>query len=273
MNIIILMSKDADSFDLAYRLAQEGNAVKFHIHDKDYRKVGNGFGMEAIRNWEDQLKWLGKDGLVIFDNTGWGRLQDELRAQGYSVVGGSEGGDKLEFERYYAQDVFATCGMKTVPSRHFVSVKDALTFVKTNKGRWVVKQNGHADKCFSYRGTMPDGSDVIDLLMNYRKHNNNECDSLDLQQRVDGVELGVARYFNGQDWLGPIEMNIEHKKLFPGSLGPKTSEMGTLMWYDRDGQDLLDSEERFFSGSPLSFMPLSSLLAACSSTPHRGSCC
>lgn len=41
----------------------------------------------------------------------------------------------------------------------------------------------------------------------------------------------------------------------------------------RDGQDLLDSEERFFSGSPLSFMPLSSLLAACSSTPYPGFCC
>ena len=39
----------------------------------------------------------------------------------------------------------------------------------------------------------------------------------------------------------------------------------------RDGLDLLDSEERFLSGSPLNIMPHSSPLTACSSTPHSGS--
>ena len=32
--------------------------------------------------------------------------------------------------------------------------------------------------------------------------------------------------------MGPIEMNIEHKSLCAGGLGPKTYEMGTLIWYD-----------------------------------------
>ena len=114
--------------------------------------------------------------------------------------------------------------------------------MKKIKGRWVVKQNGHADKCFSYAGKMPDGSDVIDLLHNYKKYNRKECSSIDLQKRVDGIELGVARYFNGKDWVGPIEMNIEHKKLFPGGLGPKTAEMGTLIWYDANEDNKLFNE-------------------------------
>jgi len=37
-------------------------------------------------------------------------------------------------------------------------------------------------------------------------------------------------------------MNIEHKKLFPGGLGPKTSEMGTLIWYDDNENNKLFKE-------------------------------
>jgi phosphoribosylamine--glycine ligase len=59
---------------------------------------------------------------------------------------------------------------------------------------------------------------------------------------VRGVEIGVARYFNGTDWIGPIELNIEHKKLFPGDLGPKTCEMGTLLWYTADENNRLFCE-------------------------------
>ncbi|MEW6740927.1 MAG: phosphoribosylglycinamide synthetase C domain-containing protein [Nitrospirota bacterium] len=229
---ILIISRDGDILDLAIRLKQEGNDVKIAIQEKDFTRVGSGFGIKKAKDWQKELSWVGKDGLIIFDQTGFGKVQDELRKQGYLVVGGSEGGDRLEFDRYHAQEIFKKCGMKTVPSKHFLSADDAIEFVKKNKGQWVVKQNGHADKCFSYSGKMPDGSDVIDLLNNYKKYNRRECSSIDLQQRVDGIELGVARYFNGQDWVGHIEMNIEHKKLFPGGLGPKTAEMGTLIWYD-----------------------------------------
>ena len=32
--------------------------------------------------------------------------------------------------------------------------------------------------------------------------------------------------------MGPIEMNIEHKSLCAGGLGPKHMRWGTLIWYD-----------------------------------------
>ena len=56
-------------------------------------------------------------------------------------------------------------------------------------------------------------------------------DSIVIQKKVEGVEIAVARFFNGSDWVGPIEINVEHKDLFNGNLGPKTGEMGTLLWY------------------------------------------
>jgi len=231
---ILLISKDGDSLDLALRLQKEGHEVSFSIQDKDYSKVGDGFDLRKVNDWKAELPWVGKDGLIIFDQNGWGKEQNELRRAGYSVLGGSAGGDKLEFDRKHAQEVFKRCGIKTVVSRHFRSADEAIKFVKRKRGRWVVKQNGHIDKCFAYAGRRPDGSDVIDLLENYKTFNHTECSSIDLQERIMGVEIGVARYFNGKDWVGPIEMNIEHKNLFPGGHGPKTPEMGTVVWYDEN---------------------------------------
>lgn len=233
---ILLISKDGAAFDLGHRLQQEGHEVSFAIKDRDYTKVGDGFGLRKVKDWEAELPWVGKDGLIIFDQNGWGYDQAKLRRSGYSVLGGSEGGDKLEFNRKHAQDIFKNCGMKTVRSRHFCSADEAIKFVKKTKGRWVVKQNGHIDKCFAYAGRRPDGNDVVDLLQNYKTFNNSECASIDLQECIIGIEIGVARYFNGKDWVGPIEMNIEHKSLFPGGYGPKTDEMGTVVWYD-DNED------------------------------------
>ena len=46
------------------------------------------------------------------------------------------------------------------------------------------------------------------------------------------VKQKIKQTFNGNDWIGPIELSIEHKKLFSGGIGPNTSEMGNLLWYE-----------------------------------------
>jgi len=242
MRVLAVLSKDGDALDLACRLVREGNEVTIAIEDDEYSEIGGGFGVRKVRNWKDELSWVGKEGLIIFDQSGWGQVQDELREEGFSVFGGSEGGDRLEFERANAQAIFRQLGMRTVPSIHFSSADDACEFVKKHNDRWVVKQNGHADKCFSYDGKFEDCRDMLNLLDNYKKFNGGECYSIDLQKRVEGVELAATRYFNGTDWVGPIMMNMEHKELFPGGLGPRTDEMGTLMWWDSDEDNRLFSE-------------------------------
>ena len=239
---VLIISKDGDTLDLALRLRDEGHEITFSIQDRAFRKVGNGFGLRKSSNWRAAVSWVGRDGLILFDQTGWGREQDELRKEGYSVVGGSEGGDRLELDRCHAQKIFEKSGMKTVVSRHFTSARDTIAFIRKNPRRWVVKQNAYAEKCFSYDGRLPDGQDAINLLSNYLKYNLSECASIDLQERVVGVELGVGRFFNGHDWVGPIEMNMEHKKLFPGGYGPKTPEMGTVLWYDDNENNKLFNE-------------------------------
>jgi phosphoribosylamine--glycine ligase len=178
------------------------------------------------------VAWVGRDGLVVVDDVGFGAWQDRLRGEGYSVVGGSAGGDRLELDRVHCQQVLADVGVRTVPIHQFDRRDDAIAFLRAHPGRWVLEQNGNHDKAFCYVGRLPDGSDVLDLMEYYGRKDPDDASHFILQQHVDGLEIGVARYFNGFEWVGPVELNVEHKHLFPGGLGPKTDEMGTLMWYD-----------------------------------------
>ncbi len=237
---ILGISGDFSMGDLCLRLSQEGHAVRIFVLDK---KLNAYRGMiRRSRDWRKDLKWVGKDGLILFDTTDFGAIQDGLRKDGYSVIGGCRFGDKIEEDRAYGQKILSICGVRITPSRDFHSVDAAISFVERNGGRWVVKQNGHVSKTFNYVGELEDGSDVVRILRSYQKNNGKDAHHIELQQRVDGVEIGVGRYFNGKDWVGPIEMNIEHKSLCNGGIGPKTFEMGTLMWFDEDERNKLFQE-------------------------------
>jgi phosphoribosylamine--glycine ligase len=54
-----------------------------------------------------------------------------------------------------------------------------------------------------------------------------------LQKFVSGVEVAVGAFFNGKDFILPININFEHKKIFPGDIGPFSGEMGTLMFWSK----------------------------------------
>ncbi len=232
MNILFI-SEDLVAGNVAYLLTKEGHKVKLFIKDKGRR--GN-FGnmVPKTSDWRKELEWVGKKGLIVFDSCSHGKLQDALRKRGYSVVGGCELGDRLENDRVYGAKIFEQYGLSTVPLVNFNSIDKAIRFIKKNKGKWVIKQNysGTGFKSFNYVGVLENGEDVIAVLENYKEQTKYKGSVISLQQKIDGIEFAAGRYFNGNDWVGPIEINIEHKKYFPGDLGPSTSEMGTLAWFD-----------------------------------------
>lgn len=191
---------------------------------------------------DEGLAWAGKsDSLIVVDESGFGHVQDRLRAEGYAVVGGCAGADRMEEDRPFCQQLLKSFGTRTLPCYHFNTVNEAIAFLTHTRGRWVLKHNGYPDKSICYVGRLDSAEDLLDLLRGFSE--NGHADShVVLQQRADGVEIGVARYFNGHDWVGPIEMNIEYKRLFPGSIGPNTCEMGTLMWFDGADENRLFGE-------------------------------
>lgn len=41
--------------------------------------------------------------------------------------------------------------------------------------------------------------------------------------------MAVGAFFNGKEFVMPVNINFEHKRLFPSDIGPSTCEMGTLI--------------------------------------------
>lgn len=225
---VLFVSGEMIAGNLAYRLKQEGCDVKLFIKDESRKDCFENM-VEKTDDWRKELNWVGKDGLIVFDDVGYGKEQDNLRKEGYLVVGGSEIGDKLEKDREFGQKILAEYGIEALFSKNFKSFDEAINFVKENQKKWVLKQNNHTS-ILNYVGELDNGDDVISLLKNYK--NIKELKSISLQERVDGIEIGTARYFNGNDWVGPVEINIEHKNLCNDNIGPKTGEMGTVIWYE-----------------------------------------
>ena len=227
---ILFFSKNGMAMDIARRMIAEGNEVKLYIDQRSGRECFDGM-VPKVKNWREELPWVGKNGLIVFDDSGYGKIQDGLRRRGFLVVGGCAGADKLELDREYGQKVFRERGLLTAELRDFSSAQDAIQFIIDNPKQWVLKRGGSVSKQFYYVGQESDGSDVIDFL---KKSENVKTDSkhkLTLHERIIGVEFGIGRYFNGSNWVGPIEFNVEHPRLYPGGLGPITNEMGTLAWY------------------------------------------
>jgi len=237
MRILFITSRNIIAGDLARVLKQEGNEVKLFIDDKD-RKLNFENIVEKTNNWKKELNWVRKDGLIVFDDSGYGKIQDKLRKKGYSVFGGNEHSDNLEFDREYAQKIFQKYGLQILETINFGSIDKCFEFVKKSKKSWVIKQNDHKLN-INYVSQLDDNQDVLDMLEFCKEKHNRKIKSIVIQEKVKGVEVGVGRYFNGKDWVGPIEINFEHKHLFNGGIGPMTTEMGTLAWYDDDEKNTL----------------------------------
>src|SRR5829696_1617494 len=97
-----------DSCDLGalyVRLVAEGNEVKVHIANPLCHGTLAGL-VTRVADWKTELDWLsaaGREGMILFENVAErrGSLQDELRRDGFAVIGGSAYGDRLENDRGY----------------------------------------------------------------------------------------------------------------------------------------------------------------------------
>lgn len=237
MRILAILSQSLIGADLVIRLKNEGHDIKVFIDSELQSECLNGM-VEKAEDWKNELCWVGKEGLIVFDDVKYGAIQDQLRQDGFSVVGGSTESDKLELDREFGQKIFSQFGMGVTELFNFSNADEAIRFVMGQNGVWVVKQSDH-QSTLNYVGMMPDGSDVLSILDHY-KHLG--IKNISLQRKLTGVEVAVGRFFNGVDWIGPACINFEHKPLFNGNIGPMTGEMGTLMWYEAAEESRLFQE-------------------------------
>ncbi len=235
-----------DSNDLGalyLRLDAGGNDVRVHVRHVESRDVLQGM-LRQSTDWREDLAWVraDPDGVVVFEETGWGETQDALRRDGFRVVGGSAVGDRLELDRAYAQRALSAAGMRTAQTHEFEGFESGLAFLSTHGGRFVLKYSGEGfASTRNYVGATENGEDLMAVLRLHRaRWTYDETPRYVLMEYVRGVEVGVGAFFDGREFLGPPNIDFEHKRFFPGDLGELTGEMGTLVSY-RGAERLFDA--------------------------------
>jgi phosphoribosylamine--glycine ligase len=216
--------------DIAWHVLEEGHEVRYWIGDEKERDIGDGFVPKCV-DWRAEVDWAD---VIVFDDTlGQGAEAQALRARGKRVVGGTPGTDRLEDDRAFGQEELRKAGVNILPYRQFEDFGHAIAYVRENPDRYVIKPSGESGtvKRRLFVGDEDDGEDVIRVLEAYRRSFPDEIKVFQLQRRVSGVEVAVGAFFNGREFVQPINVNFENKKLFPGNVGPSTGEMGTAMFW------------------------------------------
>jgi phosphoribosylamine--glycine ligase len=216
--------------DIAWQTVKEGHEAKLWIQDPEEKEIADGF-VPKTGDWKKEVDWAD---VVVFDDVlGMGAMAEELRGKGKLVVGGSAYTDRLEDDRGFGQQELKAAGVSIIPQENFTSFDDAIAYLTANPNRYVIKPSGAAanEKRLLFVGEEEDGRDVLKVLSDYKRAWSEKIKEFQLQRRVVGIEVATGAFFNGKEFVTPINVNFEHKKLFPGDIGPPTGEMGTSMFW------------------------------------------
>jgi len=226
----LFVSFDGLISDVAWQVTKEGHEAKYYIKNPEDKDSADGL-VPKVDDWESEVGWAD---IIVFDDVlGMGKWAEKLRGQGKLVVGGTAYSDQLEDDRSFGQEELKKHGIPIIPYENFTDFDQAINYVKTNPGKYVIKPSGEAQniKRSLFVGEEEDGKDVIQVLEAYKKVYSKQMKVFQLQKKVTGVEVGIGGFFNGTEFVYPINVNFEHKKLFPGNIGPSTGEMGTSMFW------------------------------------------
>lgn len=213
--------------DLYLSLQRDGHEVRAFMWDESHAGAFEGL-VHRVADWRAELAWAGRDGLLLFERVGDGQLQDDLRREGYQVLGGSTLGDRLEYDRAYGQSVLRDAGLRIADGHAFETAASAGAWLRANPGRVVLKYHNNARATFV--GDHKAGLDVLFQL------GRGPQGPVLLMPHLDGVEVGVGAYFDGERFLRPACIDFEHKRFFNGERGEMTGEMGTLVAYPEENR-------------------------------------
>jgi phosphoribosylamine-glycine ligase len=235
---VAFYTKDGSAVAWARRLHDEGCEVLTYIPKGKHGITGH--GLIAITNSKETWVAWGKqqkDTIFLFDQTDDGKFADALKASGCTVINSGSFMDKLENDRIFGEDIARRIGMKLPPSKSFPTIAAAVAFLSTNPkqkagdGGWAWKPNRNLGSSATFVGKT--AQEVIEFL-GYAQRTWGDNVSCILQEKIKGVSLSTARWWDGQKWASPVEATLEKKKFLNDEKGPATGCSLNLIWFYAD---------------------------------------
>jgi phosphoribosylamine-glycine ligase len=232
---VAFYTKDGSALAWSRRLLDEGCEVLVYIPKSKHGNSGK--GLVPITNSKDTWKAWGSqkpDTLFFFDQTDDGDFAESLRAAGKLVINSGVFMDRLEKDREFGEKIAASIGMKLPPSKSFPTISAAIAFLETNPkqqagdGGWAWKPNRNLGSAATFVGKT--AAEVTEFL-GYAQRTWGDNVSCILQEKIAGVALSTARWFNGAKWASPVEATLEKKKFLNGEKGPATGCALNLIWF------------------------------------------
>jgi phosphoribosylamine--glycine ligase len=225
---ILFITHNYESLDIAYRCIEEGNKVVMFATTNKYKDIGDGI-VPKTTSFKDAVDWAD---LIVVDNVKFGNVCEELRKKGKKVFGNNIFTDKIELDRDFGKKIVQQLKMgNIIMNKKFSSFDDGINFIKKYPARYVVKPFGNMETWLTFVGEYEDGNDVIEMLNYGMPKEWKGKPEFELEQFIDGIEIGLTCYFNGQDFVMPFNYLFEYKKLLTGNLGALTGEVGSMIMY------------------------------------------
>ncbi len=225
---VLLLDYEKTGLDFAMRCEDAGHQVRlWQPPNKDGSKspVGEGI-IQKLPSWQKGMEWA--ELTVMTDNSHYHEELKPYFKKGYPIFGCTPEAAELELDRAEGQLVLEAYGIDTLPYQTFTSLDKAISFAKAENKAYVCKPwGGTADKAMTY--VAKSAADLVFTLQRWKDQGLKG--DLMLQEKIDGMEMGVGAWFGPGGWNEAIEENWEHKKLMNDDLGPNTGEMGTVMRY------------------------------------------
>ena len=157
---VLGVGESNDLGDLYRRLRADGHEVRVHVSEESCHDVLNGF-VERCDDWRAELPWVTREGLVVFEQAAHGAEQDQLRREGFRVIGCGALGERLENDRAFGQEALGSAGLQTAKVITFDSFDAGLEHLRRHPQRTVFKLNGKGfSSTRNYVGELSDGSDT-----------------------------------------------------------------------------------------------------------------
>jgi len=258
---VALVSPFGCSVSFAARLRDEGAAVKLFVDRGKGRdrtglgKVGTGI-VETADGWDEILAWAKEPAgptLMLFDGSGMGDKADEARKAGLHVIGGSRFCDRAEKDRPFGAALAEEMGAILPDTSEFTTVSDAIAYAADlGETPTYFKSNRYLDADATYGAR--DGEDLAEYLTHIRARYGDHMRCI-VQDKIDGVSISTAAWFNGREFILPHAGTIEHKKFLSDDLGPSTGCALNVTWFYPES-----SERGSTIGDALGFDKLAEIL-------------